>query len=184
MSYAPLLATPLDPTTFAPYGWCVAPPEGQVGAGVNEGSAARFDHVAELPNLRGDGAKLNVVYFQCSARLLPFDVVTLERHPLSAQLFVPMNASRYLVVVAEDAGGTPNLATLRAFLARPNQGICYRPNVWHQTLLALDRPTAFVGFVWEDGSPDDCIVHALDDAQRRTLPRALTHIDEERLSSS
>jgi ureidoglycolate lyase len=68
----------------------------------------------------------------------------LERHPHSAQTFVPLNGGRYLVVsCGHDAQGSPDLSSLRAFIAEGNQGVTYHRNVWHHGLTALDVKTEF-----------------------------------------
>lgn len=65
----------------------------------NQGTARRFNYVADLVNLRAD-AKTNVCVFRSVPREFPFVCKMLERHPFSSQMFVPMNAKRYLVLVS------------------------------------------------------------------------------------
>lgn len=156
---------PLTREAFEPFGDVVEAPRG-LGAQVNEGSAERFDRVAALENLRPGRATLNVAYFSCQPRTLPFELTVVEKHPKSAQLFVPLNAKRYIVVVARGAEAPE---PLHAFLATGLQGIAYRAGTWHHTLIALDGPTSFACFVWEDGSAEDCIVHPLTPADQRKL---------------
>jgi ureidoglycolate lyase len=165
---APLPLRPLTREGFAPFGLVVGPTGTPVR--VNEESALRYDAVAHLENLRTTSATLNIAYFDCSPRTLPFDVRVVEKHPMSAQLFVPMNAARYVVVVAAE-GETPG--QLHAFLAEGTQGIAYHPGIWHHTLMALDQQTAFTCFVWEDGTELDCTVHTLaeDETRRVTIER-------------
>ena len=159
-----LLAEPLTEENFAPFGWVAsAAPPGIDPVGVNEGTARRYNNIGTVQNLRPGVATLNVASFRCAPRTLPFVVRGLEKHAMSTQLFVPFNASRYVVVVASSMRGEggqdkPNPTTLRAFLADGRQGVAYGPNVWHHTLMALDRETDFSCFVWEDGTELDCIV--------------------------
>jgi ureidoglycolate lyase len=87
-------------------------------------------------------------------------LLMLEKHPGSTQAFVPMNASRYLVVVAL-GGDAPDLSTLRAFVASAAEAISYRPGVWHHPMIALDRVTDFACLVWEDGTTEDAVEHAI-----------------------
>ena len=79
----------------------------------------------------------------------------MERHAFSSQSFVPLEAGRWLLLVAPDAGGVPDLRALRAFLAGPRQGITYFANIWHQPLSILDRSAAFAIFMWRDGGEGD-----------------------------
>src|SRR5689334_21809073 len=84
-------ARPLTVDAYAPYGPVImASPRGEVGKPANQGTARRFDHLAELANRRAGGAALNVSVFRCAPRaggLIP--VALLEKHPRSTQLFVP-----------------------------------------------------------------------------------------------
>lgn len=149
----PRSPAPLEPETYAPYGDVVqagAAP-GRVG---NQGRARIWDHRAELLQDR-DGARPNLAVFRTVA--WPGDLVDvrlMERHPRSTQLFVPMTAARFLVIVAPPGPLDP--AGIVAFVAAAHQGITYHPGVWHHPLIALDREADFTALVWEDGTPADC----------------------------
>ncbi len=160
MSRERLEAAPLSSEGFAAYGEVVE--ARGVAASANQGTADRFDRVTHLSNERPNAA-LNVAVFRCVPFVGgAFPVKLLERHPRSTQLFVPMNAQRYLVIVAL-GGEAPDLATLRAFIATGAQGVSYRAGVWHHPMIALDEAIDFVCFVHEDGGPEDCVVHPLED---------------------
>jgi ureidoglycolate lyase len=75
---------------------------------------------------------------------LPLTLRTLERHPHSAQTFLPLDAPYIVVVCHSDAGGQPDIATLQAFRATARQGVTYARNVWHHGLTALEAPARFV----------------------------------------
>lgn len=169
-SPARLFLEALSPEAYKPYGDVImAAPRGETGAAANQGTAGRFDHLATLEDHRPGRARLNVSVFRCAPRPVgDFSVDLLEKHPASTQMFVPMNATRFLVVVAL-GGAHPDLGTLRAFLASGLQGITYRPGVWHHPLLALDKPTDFTCLVHEDGTKDDCVVVELPQAARRVV---------------
>jgi ureidoglycolate lyase len=157
-------ATPLTPDAYARYGSALSlePSFRGQARSANQGSALRVDYAAELINLRPH-AKLNVALFRCEARAIPFEAKLLERHAFSSQLFVPMNAGRYLVVVAE-GGEAPDLATLSVFLAQGAEAICYAPGIWHHPMIALDRAIDFTCLVYEDGTAGDCDEFPLLDA--------------------
>ncbi len=76
----------------------------------------------------------------------PLEITQLERHPHSAQTFIPLSHTHYLVVVAgslED--GTPDLDSTRAFIAAPFQGVCFYRGTWHFGLSPLaDHAEFFV----------------------------------------
>ncbi|HEY4119630.1 MAG TPA: ureidoglycolate lyase, partial [Byssovorax sp.] len=132
----------------------------------NMGTARRFDRLAALENLRAT-ATANVAVFRCQpCTARPVPVRLLERHPHTTQLFAPMTARRYLVVVAR-GGDRPDLSTLAAFVATGAEGVTYRPGVWHHPLIALDAACDFACVVFEDGTAGDCdAVELAGDAAR------------------
>jgi ureidoglycolate lyase len=80
----------------------------------------------------------------------------MERHEFSSQSFVPIEAGRWLIVVAPHAtGGGPDMHGARAFIAGPRQGVTYGANVWHHPLTILDRPAAFAVYMWLEGGKGD-----------------------------
>ena len=153
-----IVPRPLTPEAYAPYGRVLmASPRGEPGAPANLGTALRFDDVCDVSNTRPASASLKVKVFR--SRPVPCErrpLALLEKHPCSTQLFIPMNASRYIALVAL-GGDRPDLSTLAAFVAEGPQGISYGPGVWHHPMLTLDSETDFVVFVHEDGSPEDCV---------------------------
>jgi len=165
-----LLSSPLTAEGYAGYGDVImVSPRGEAGKPANQGTARRYDHLAALDNRRPDGARLNVSAFRCEPRPKgPFTIEILEKHPLSTQIFVPMRAKRFFVVVAL-GGDRPDVSTLAAFEARGPQGVTYRPGVWHHPMIAVDEPTDFACFVFEDGTSEDCEVVSLSDTERRIL---------------
>jgi ureidoglycolate lyase len=155
---------PLTPEAYAPYGEVLcAAPRGEPGKVANYGTARRFDRLVRLENQRPH-ATPNLSVFRSAARTdFPFRIQMLEKHPASTQVFVPMNASRYLVVVAL-GDETPELATLRLFLASNQQGISYHPGVWHHPLFNLDKEADFTCLVYEDDTAHDCVECAFQTA--------------------
>lgn len=152
----------LTPEDFAPFGQVIQ--ASGAGAAANQGTATRFNHAATLASHRPE-AQANVAVFRALPRALPMALRLLEKHPRSSQMFVPMTAPRYGVVVARTApDGAPDLATLRAFVCASHQAINYDPGTWHHPMIALDTPSDFVMLAWEDGGPDDCVEHPLPDA--------------------
>jgi ureidoglycolate lyase len=87
---------------------------------------------------------------------LPLEATVMERHEFSSQSFVPLDVSRWVVVVAPagpDGGPDPSRAV--AFLPAPGQGVTYHANTWHHPLTILDRPARFAVFMWRDGTTTD-----------------------------
>lgn len=162
-----VIPTPLTADAYADYGHVImASPRGEPGKPANQGTARRYDHLAALDDLRPGQASLNVTVFRCAPRAPgAFEIALLEKHPASTQIFVPMNAERYLVIVAR-GGDRPDLATLGAFIASGTQGVSYLPGVWHHPMIALDREIDFACFVFEDGTAGDCVVAPIASADR------------------
>jgi len=137
---------------FAPFGDVMAVDAANRHFPINGGTTERYHDLANLD--AGADGKLIVSIFRGQPRELPFAVTMLERHPLGSQAFMPLVAQPYLVVVAP-AGIAPAPDTLRAFLARPGQGVNYAPGVWHHPLLALNETCDFL-VVDRSGPGNNC----------------------------
>ena len=153
-----LETTPLEADAYGPYGSLIMAARGDVEArSANQGRAKRYNRLADFANLRLADASMNISVFRVDPYLkVSLDIRLLEKHPKSTQLFVPMNAERYLVIVAL-GDERPDLSTLKAFVARPHQAISYHPGVWHHPMVALDSSTDFVCMSYEDDTPADCV---------------------------
>ena len=141
-----IAALPLTASAFAPYGQVIERPAGAGRIYSSEALATSRAHakpslsIAHMPAL-------------AATRL---DAVKMERHEFSSQSFVPIDVSRYLVMVAPHGkDGRPDHTRLTAFLARGDQGVTYGQNVWHHPMTALDRPASFAIFMWLDGGRGD-----------------------------
>lgn len=157
-----LRAEPISAGQFATFGTIVScDRDDRPASDANLGSAQRRDFLVDVTNLRPQ-ARLNVASFRCrpwSAR--PLQLRMLEKHPMSTQLFVPMSAGAFLVVVAR-GDEAPDLATARAFVVEGGgQGVGYAPGVWHHPMIALNADIDFTCLVWEDGTALDCVSHPL-----------------------
>jgi ureidoglycolate lyase len=62
-------------------------------------------------------------------------VALVERHPLGSQAFIPISGTPFLVVVAEDVGGTP--VNIQAFITHPRQSVNLHRGIWHGVLCPL-----------------------------------------------
>ncbi|MEO8798382.1 MAG: ureidoglycolate lyase [Polyangiaceae bacterium] len=160
-----ITARELTQASYARYGDVLSADRDDVAAvPANLGTAQKRNRLTALVNARAE-AKANVSVFRCSpVNERPIPLHLLEKHPHSTQIFVPMNARRYLVVVAE-GGDAPDLSTLAAFVASGNQAIAYRPGIWHHPMIALDDVIDFACIVFDDGTAYDCV-----EAAGLTLP--------------
>ena len=109
-----------------------------------------------LANLRPKARPSISLTVKAPLAALPLRSTTMERHEFSSQSFIPQEGGRWLAIVAPHAaGGGPDMARARAFLARPDQGVTYGANVWHHPFTVLDREARFVIVMWRDGSKGD-----------------------------
>lgn len=140
-------AQPLTAEAFAPFGDVIAIGTGEPGT--------RDAFAAAMDNKRTD-ARLNVSVSRAHPTSTPHKVKWMERHPHSGQTFVPLDISRYLILVTvSDSEGMPRMDQLQAFVAGPHQGINYHTNVWHHPFTALDKPSECLVLRFDDGSDAD-----------------------------
>lgn len=155
-----LLARPLRPADFAPFGTVISA-DGLAGRPINGGTTMRFDVLRDLQITSGGATPLLSVY-RATARGFPFRVVEFERHARGSQAFVPMSGARFVVVVAR-ADTLVTAGALHAFAVAGHQGIVLAPGTWHHALLARDAGD-FV--VLERAAPageaEDCEVRRLE----------------------
>lgn len=103
-------------------------------------SAAAFEH-----DMRALDHALE--FYQVKAEGTTLEAVQAEQHPHSAQMFIPMNVERYLVVVWNDhpnSGCKP-----QAFVGGPEDVVIYKPGVWHHGIVALGRDGLFASTMWK-----------------------------------
>lgn len=131
---------------LAPFGALIAPP-------AYPGERAFYSEW--LGSLRPDATpRLHVNYVPRTP--LPCAILSLERHPHAAQIFLPLQVSRYLIVVAPScADGQPDLERLAAFIAPGNRGVIYRANTWHAGATVFDRDGHFAVSMWRNDRDDD-----------------------------
>jgi len=145
-----LQPVPLTVAGFAPFG-DVIDTVGRAPRWINNGTCERFDDLA-LIDVAADGGRPLISLFRAAPRTLPFQVRSLERHPLSSQAFYPLQPRPFLVVVALDSAG-PVAPRVRAFLSSGQQGVNFRRNTWHHELLALQETSLFL--VVDRGGPGE-----------------------------
>ena len=141
-----IIAEPLSADNFSEFGEVLQrPPEG-----------VRLHYNEQLENARtGARPDLYLTAIEPVGRQ-PLHVTVMERHPFSSQTFLPLKASRYLVVVAPDGSdGGPDLTRVRAFVSGGDQGVTYRCGVWHHIMTALDETAVMAVLMWCDGGNGD-----------------------------
>ena len=131
---------PLTQADFAPFGDVIEPDPARMKY-INGGNTERFHALAEADAV-GDGARVILNIFRGQPRPFPYELTMMERHPFGSQSFSPLNGRPYLVVVSVDEGGKPGEP--QVFLARGDQGVNYRRNVWHHPLMTIGEVSDFL----------------------------------------
>jgi ureidoglycolate lyase len=155
---------PIEPLTrraFAPFGDVISL-DGARHFPINGGTTERFHDLATIDVAEAGGRTL-VNVFRAQPRALPFEVSSMERHPLGSQAFIPLSEVRYLVVVAPP--GPFDERQLRAFEVSGRVGVNYARGVWHHALLVLDAVADFL-VVDRGGDTPNCDEIALERSYR------------------
>ncbi|MEK9968320.1 MAG: ureidoglycolate lyase [Ferrovibrio sp.] len=140
-----LVARPLTPEAFAPYGEVLAAPP----------DAGRRYFGPKLENRRPQSG-LDFSLSTIAANHLPLRLKLFERHEYSAQVFMPVDVARYLVTVCPDTGqGRPDTAKAVSFIAPSDLGVMYAAGTWHHPMVALERTGRFSVVMWACGDAGD-----------------------------
>jgi ureidoglycolate lyase len=131
---------PLTKSAFAPFGDVIEADPASMRL-INSGTTERF-HALAAAEAMGDGARVIINLFRGQPRAFPYEISMMERHPFGSQSFSPVSGRPFLVVVSPDEGGRPGKP--RVFLARGDQGVNYRRNVWHHPLMSLEAISDFL----------------------------------------
>lgn len=180
-----ILAKPLTPEGFAPYGGVLSA-DHQIknvkSSAANYGTAVKIHKVAPIINNyeacpSGQVATANWNIFRCSApKHLIKDKISssskvytskvLERHPYSTQTFLPMgqdlSTKSYLVIVARTDDSEPQKypdpSQVEAFICKGNQSITYGAGTWHAPMVVIDESVKHIDFavlIHENGVNDE-----------------------------
>ncbi len=129
--------TPITAQAFAPFG-DILEAVGEADKIINQGLCGRFHDRAKIDLADG---RAGISIFKSEARVLPYKLEMVERHPDGSQAFIPMSFDPFLVVVAPDERGKPGRPM--AFRTEAGQGINFHRNIWHGVLTPLAEPGLF-----------------------------------------
>jgi ureidoglycolate lyase len=134
---------PLSRERFAPYGDVIA----AATSGATPMNSARFDRFDGLATIDcdpsgGTQAAIGIVRSRAPTKL-PFRIDMVERHPLGSQAFIPLDGTKFIVVVAI-AGELVEPEDLHAFVTNGSQGVNYHRGTWHMPLIATESGSKFV----------------------------------------
>ena len=138
-----LNAEPLSKKGFEPYG-DVIETEDAKHFPINAGKIERYHDLANIELDTAQDGRVLISIFKCSEpSQLPYRVEVIERHCLGSQAFIPLYPARMLIVVGP-AVDSIQADQLEAFVSNGQQGINYRPGVWHMPLIAFDENQQFL----------------------------------------
>jgi ureidoglycolate lyase len=129
-----LQAREISAAAFAPFGILIDA-DAKVPEAINDGTTRRHSGLASL-DLRAPGRDPVLGIYVAQARRFPLRIAKLERHRQAAQVFLPLGAHRFVVVVASGKD-TPDWAGVEAFITAPGQGVSLNRGCWHHGLIAL-----------------------------------------------
>ena len=141
---------PLTKSAFAAYGDVIEADPASMRL-INGGTTERF-HALAVAEAAGENARVVINLFRGRPRVFPYAVDMMERHPFGSQSFSPLSGKPFLVIVSMDEDDKPGRP--QVFLARGDQGVNYRKNVWHHPLMSLGEPSDFL-VVDRDGPGDN-----------------------------
>ncbi|CCJ64348.1 ureidoglycolate hydrolase [Bordetella pertussis 18323] len=133
----------LTETAFAPYGWMLGKPL-PAGDDVPRFSNPATDFWQEHVFDTGAGAGRETEVLWVNYRISQPGFDTLEKHLLTQQAIVPLTGAIVQIVARSAFDGSPDLASLAAFVVPPGQGICMRPGCWHATRISGGEVTCLM----------------------------------------
>jgi ureidoglycolate lyase len=149
----PIPLEPLERARFAPFGDVIDLHADWFA--INQGTTRRYHALGDIQVL-GEGGRGVISLAVAQAAAQPVRVRMLERHPLGSQAWVPRGNAAFIAVVAPNGPDDKPLETgIRAFLARPGQGVNYHAGVWHHPLICLAEQGEFL-VVDRDGAGNNC----------------------------
>ncbi|NCF49976.1 ureidoglycolate lyase [Gammaproteobacteria bacterium] len=154
-----LTPLPLTRERFAPYGDVIEAAAGR-SAPMNTARFERFDDLCRVETDAGGRVAISIARCRLTTAL-PYRFDTVERHPHGSQAFVPLNGSRFVVVVAPPSESV-EANDLAAFVTNGRQGVNYHRGTWHLPLIGFETGQAFL-VVDRAGDTANCDEHSFDE---------------------
>ena len=122
---------------------------------INNRYAKRFHDLININTDKKKG-KTIVSIFKAKKRKFPMRVNMMEKHPLGSQAFVPMEDSSFLVFVAPK-GEKPNIEKIKSFIVPKQNGVNYKPGIWHFPLISTKNMNFLV--IDRKGVGNNLVIH-------------------------
>ena len=103
---------------------------------INENTTDSFYDLVDI-EIYGNNLQPRVNIFKTKKRNFPLIINMLENHPFSSQAFIPLQKTTFIVVVAP-ISKIPDINLIESFIVPPEEGINFKPKVWHFPLIATE----------------------------------------------
>lgn len=107
----------------------------KISKDINENTTQSFFDLANIEIL-GEDNKVRLNIFNAKKRIFPLSIDMLEMHPLSSQVFLPINKVDFIVLVAP-SDVKPDLNKIEIFQISNGDGINFKTGVWHFPLISI-----------------------------------------------
>ena len=121
---------------FSQYGQLVSTKDIE-SQNINEETTKSFYDLVNI-EIYVDDKQCRVNIFNSIKRNFPLEINMLENHPFSSQAFIPLQKTNFIVVVAP-ISSEPDINLIETFLISPEEGINFKPKVWHFPLIATEN---------------------------------------------
>ena len=149
--------TKINRKNFNPYGDLISSDDIDY-IDINAGYAKRFDNLANIDTLNGEGKTIVSIFFALK-RNFPMKIDMMEKHPLGSQAFIPMKETTFLSFVAPP-GESPEIGKIQSFIVPPKTGINYKPGIWHFPLISTEDTNFLV--IDRKGNGNNLIIHKFE----------------------
>ena len=107
----------------------------KISKDINQNTTQSFFDLANIEIL-GEDNKVRLNIFNAKKRIFPLSIDMLEMHPLSSQVFLPLNKVDFIVLVAP-SDIKPDLSKIEIFKISNGDGINFNTGVWHFPLISI-----------------------------------------------
>jgi ureidoglycolate lyase len=109
---------------------------------INHGRTLKYADLARVES-NENGGETTISIYRSQPVELPFLIERLERHPLGSQAFMPLHRHPFPVIVAPP-GDELDAGSIRGFISNGEQGVNFRPGVWHHYQLSFDKVSDYL----------------------------------------
>ena len=120
---------------FSAYGDLITT-KNKKGENINTDTTKSYFDLANIEIL-GEDHRCRLNIFKAKKRIFPLKIYMMENHPFSSQVFLPLDKTNFIVLVAPFAP-KPNLNKLECFIVTDGDGVNFKTKVWHFPLISTE----------------------------------------------